>query len=192
MELFKLNLSNKSVVTLDEPAILRIPEFKRLLNRDRGSAGDVDGRKKYKALAEFTFIWYYCSFTSPIFDRSDKERFEESLKISGLVSSNIDADVHAAIAAYKKYTNVISLRLYQSALEGCNKLELHFKTIDFDTRNEATGNRENTPKDFISNIKQLKSALMELKELKELVKQDLSKEVKLRGNSKKGNREDPD
>ena len=33
---------------------------------------------------------------------------------------------------------------------------------------------------------------MELKELKELVKQDLSKEVKLRGNSKKGNREDPD
>jgi hypothetical protein len=191
MELFKLNLSNKSVVTLDEPAILRIPEFKRLLNRDRGSTGDVDGRKKYRAIAEFTFIWYYCSFTSPIFDRSDKERFEESLKISGLASSNIDADVHAAIAAYKKYTNVISLRLYQSALEGCNKLELHFKTIDFDTRNEATGNRENTPKDFISNIKQLKSALMELKELKELVKQDLSKEVKLRGNSKKGNREDP-
>lgn len=191
MELFTLDMSNKSVVVINKPEVLLIPEFKRLVNRDRGSEGDADGRKKFKALKEFTYIWYYCSFTSPIADWADSDRHLESLKISGLKDSNIDGDVKLAITAYKKYTNVISLRLYNSVLEGCNKLEQHFNSIDFEEEDEF-GKRKNNPKDFIANVKMLKSTFKELYEFKDLVKQDLSGKAKMRGNSKKGNREDPD
>lgn len=190
MELFTLDMSNKSLVVINKAEVLLIPEFKRLLSRDRGSEGDADGRKKFKAIKEFTYIWYYCSFTSPIFDWSDRDRHLEALKISTLKESNIDTDVDAAIIAYKTYTNVISLRLYTSVLEGCNKLEKHFSSIDFEEEDEF-GKRKNNPKDFISNVKMLKSTFKELNEFRDMVKQDLAGKTKMRGNSKKGNREDP-
>jgi hypothetical protein len=190
MELFTLDMSNKSLVVINKAEVLLIPEFKRLLSRDRGSEGDADGRKKFKAIKEFTYIWYYCSFTSPIFDWSDRDRHLEALKISTLKESNIDTDVDAAIIAYKTYTNVISLRLYTSVLEGCNKLEQHFSSIDFEEEDEF-GKRKNNPKDFISNVKMLKSTFKELNEFRDMVKQDLAGKTKMRGNSKKGNREDP-
>jgi len=190
MELFTLNLSNKSTVSINEPAVMRIPAFKRLINRDRGSVGDADGRKKYKALKELTFIWYYCDFKSPLADRGDKERWVESLKIAELEDADIDGDVNSGIDAYKKLTDVISLRLYRAALEGCNKLEQHFNTIDFEERDEM-GRAYHSPQSFLKNIKELKTTFENLREFRDMVKQDLAGKTKMRGNSLKGNREDP-
>lgn len=191
-DLFTLNLQSKSVIEINKVEVMAIPEFKRLVQRDRGSDGDHDGRKKYRALKELTFVWYYCSFKSPISHYEDKKRYDESLRIAGLTDSNVDGDVKRAIEFSKKYySNILSHSLYVSAVNACNKLKEYFDGIDF-TEEDDFGKRKHEPKDFISNIKNLRIALEELTKMKEMVNKELSGAIKVRGDNKRGNREDPD
>lgn len=39
--------------------------FKAVLERDKGSDGDHDGRKKFKAFKEFFYVWWLCDVRSP-------------------------------------------------------------------------------------------------------------------------------
>ena len=59
-KLFTMDANLK--VELNKAELLLIPEFSALIRRDRGSEGDHDGRKKFHARKEFTFI-YFLIFT---------------------------------------------------------------------------------------------------------------------------------
>lgn len=49
---------------LDKDYLRGIPEFKAILERDRGSKGDADGRKKFRAWKEFMYLYIVSSFYS--------------------------------------------------------------------------------------------------------------------------------
>jgi hypothetical protein len=51
-------------LVLDRDYLRGIPEFKVILERDRGSKGDADGRKKFRAWQEFMYIYIVSSFYS--------------------------------------------------------------------------------------------------------------------------------
>ena len=53
------------LLVLAKEELRNIAPFKAILERDKGSDGDHDGRKKYKAFKEFYYIWYVCDVRSP-------------------------------------------------------------------------------------------------------------------------------
>ncbi len=71
---------NLLVVTNDfdvsvSPEALELKAFKALVTRDKGSKGDADGRKKYRAKKEFAFIYHMVSADSPYsgFEKSKRQ-----------------------------------------------------------------------------------------------------------------------
>lgn len=53
---FRFFKIENDMFVIDNEEVRTIPEFKRLLERDRGTKGDIDGRKKYRAWKEFKYI----------------------------------------------------------------------------------------------------------------------------------------
>lgn len=53
------------LLELDKEELRNVAPFKALLERDKGSDGDHDGRKKYKAFKEFYYTWWLVCVRSP-------------------------------------------------------------------------------------------------------------------------------
>jgi hypothetical protein len=51
-------------IVINKIEILTIESFKTILRRDKGSPGDVDGRKKLKAFREFAYIYHMADYKS--------------------------------------------------------------------------------------------------------------------------------
>lgn len=53
------------ILVLAKEELRNVPVFKTILERDKGSDGDHDGRKKFKAFKEFFYVWWLCDVRSP-------------------------------------------------------------------------------------------------------------------------------
>jgi hypothetical protein len=60
----KLFTYSEGKLSLDREEILLYPALKRILDRDKGSPGDSDGRKKLQAWKDFTYIYLICDYAS--------------------------------------------------------------------------------------------------------------------------------
>ena len=56
-------------IRLSRAEIGMYKEFSAILRRDRGSEGDIDGRKKFKALRDFFYIYLVCDYRSALINR---------------------------------------------------------------------------------------------------------------------------
>src|SRR5678815_2146467 len=101
MRLFEIDEASQSVM-LNKPWIYLIPEFDVLLKRDKGSPGDTQARRKLKATREFTYIYFFKDFSSPLRDWETKERHDEALRYASLTDKDIDDKVKEAIEMYEK------------------------------------------------------------------------------------------
>lgn len=186
-ELFTLN--NEYVVELNREWISTIEEFKVLLRRDRGSKGDADGRKKLQVQREFTFIYHYCDFKSQFREYPEHERWQEAMRNAGLDDKDIDDAVKAAIDRYKSFQETRSLKIINSAFIGIDKLREYFEDVDL-TEKDLNDRLVNDSKKLSSNIKDVAGLLKGLTELEEMVKAELEEKTRIRGDAKRGNRED--
>lgn len=147
-ELFVLN-PDTLLVEINKPWITTIKEFRKLVVRDKGSKGDIDGRKKLRATKEFTFIYHFVSYKSEFENYSETERAEQSRINAELEDSfdyRKDEDLVLAIKKYKDLQDSPALRLLTEAKEGLhlsNKvirnirkaLETQLEATDFDQIN---------------------------------------------------------
>lgn len=76
MEVFTVNSDGKVSIN---PPIRTIEVFKKIISRDRGSEGDSDGRKKYKAMKDLSFIYFMEDPRSPYMHYPESERFNRIL-----------------------------------------------------------------------------------------------------------------
>lgn len=93
------------VLVINKDYVRGIPEFRTILERDRGSKGDQDGRKKFKAFKEFFYIYMVASlFSYPNKGGyNDKAVHEAGIKEAQLEDNyKPDAEVRAAIEKYKR------------------------------------------------------------------------------------------
>lgn len=82
------------VLTLNREEIRGVPQFRALLERDKGSKGDADGRKKLMAFKDFYYMWLMYSFNSLVAGiNSDKERHTKALRYLGLNPEIEDIDL---------------------------------------------------------------------------------------------------
>lgn len=93
------------ILIIDKTETRAIPEFRAILERDKGSKGDVDGRKKYRAFKEFYYIYLIADYESWISrgGYNDKEKHKLAIKDTGLEDNfKADDEIKAAINKYSE------------------------------------------------------------------------------------------
>lgn len=125
MGLFRLE---NGLLTIDKDEVRAIPEFKTILERDRGSKGDADGRKKFKAFKEFLYIYWMADLESWIGrgGYTEKEKHKLAVKESELEEDwKADEAIRIAIAKYSS-TQLAML----PALDTLNSILTGLRTVD--------------------------------------------------------------
>lgn len=110
-------------LVLAKEEIRAVSEFKSILDRDKGSDGDHDGRKKHRAFKEFFYIWWVCDIKSPgtRAGYNDKELHLQGIKEARLESDyKPDKVIKDAISYYKDNQNemLVSSSAVSSLIKG--------------------------------------------------------------------------
>lgn len=114
MGFFKID---QGLLVLDKEEIRGIPEFQKILVRDKGSDGDATGRNKAMAFKEFYYIWYKCDLESPGNNQGyDAKTLDETAKREARLPENWKADkvINDACEKYKEDTPVELILLNSS------------------------------------------------------------------------------
>lgn len=94
---------------VNRPEAKKIKEFALLFDRDKGSEGDSDGKKKRIANAEIFMIYLICDVRSSIYNLPYDERLIEAKKISCINERwKVDKQWLEAIEKYKEFFELSS------------------------------------------------------------------------------------
>lgn len=189
MQLFETGADFK--VQLNKEWLLLIPQFKRLVWRDRGSKNDVDGRKKYQTIRELTFIYHFTDPRSPIENIEDLfERREKALQYAELTEKDIDAAVVEAMEEYEYLLDlsVPTLALLRSVKGTLTKLKSFFDNINFNSTDKQ-GKLLYAPESHIKNVVALGKLHKEVMAFEEIVLAELKAQKQARGKMELGDRE---
>lgn len=219
VELFKIDTATR-LVDLNKEWIGTIKEFRKILSRDRGSKGDMDGKRKLQATKEFTFIFHFCDYASKFDNYSEVDKLAQCIANAELPQDfdfKKDEDLVLAMSRYKSMQESAALKLLNEAKEGLHsahkvirKVRTHLETqlekIDLDELNieEEVEQEDGKKKKLASPISKITTALTELikltnlvgpaltaiREMEEEVKKELGDKTQLRGGKAKGERED--
>lgn len=191
MTLFDFD-DNDYTVKLNKTWIRLVPEFDAIMKRDKGSAGDYDGRLKLWAKKRFSYMYFYLDFQSPLYNWEDDERQAESMRYAGLVLKDIQADYMVeAIARYKRIQEELSrsLKTLRAVNKGLSQLDNYFENIDF-SLTDKQGKVMYTASDYVKNIAMLNKAYDELNKFEKRVMAELTEKGGIRGTAVKGDREE--
>jgi hypothetical protein len=214
MKLFELDPATR-LVNLNKEWISTIREFKKLITRDKGSEGDADGRKKLRAIREFTFIYHFCDYRSKFVNYSEQDKYVECLRNAELpVELDIekDPDFLSAIMRYKSLQEVPALKVLNELKETLHSahrvvkklrdnLEVQLTKIDLVPDNndeEETSSRKKDPIVVLTNsltavmdiANRIPASIKAIEEQEEKVRKELGEENMVRGDAKLGIREE--
>lgn len=176
MNLF--SIENGIVIPFPETTI--ISPFKEIWERDTT-------RKKDIATKEYAYIEFSCSYkkSNPYIGYPEDVRGKKI--IEGLFKDNPDwlpdELVTQGIAAYKDFQNQASpsIRFYEAALTGVEKLQEYYLNLDMKKVNKQ-GTPVNKPSDVARGLSLTGAVLQNLENLRERVEQELFESNKVRGN----------
>jgi len=194
-------LNKYRVVDLDKEWISTIKEFKKILTRDKGSKGDIDGRKKLQATREFTFIYHYCDYASKFSNYSEDDKLKACQLNADLPDDfdyTKDEDIVAAVKKYRDLQETPALKMLAEAREGLHSahkvirkiryyLEEELANLDFSNiieEDEEEGKNKKKKVDPVTKLtvslqnlmkltNEVAPALKTIKELEEEVKLEL-------------------
>lgn len=193
IDLFEIGENN--MATLNKPWITLIPEFRRLLARDKGGPGDGSGKYKKQAQREFTFIYLMYDFRSPYENWALDKREQQALADAGIERGRMmsDGDLWEAITKYKKLLDEasVSLKSYRKHRNAAEDLDNHIEFMDLNERT-ATGAKVYSIKEKQEAINGMPKVHDTLRKWEQSVKEELSGDMGLRGDAVKGEDEDPD
>lgn len=114
------------------PECRTISAYNRLLTRDRGSKGDNDGRKKYIATKELSYVYFMTDYRSPfVLGYSESERSKKVISRLSLPEGwKPDIEVKEAIRVYSEDQDTITMKSLtetREALFVCRDLVKHLR-----------------------------------------------------------------
>lgn len=166
MDWLRVNSEGELEFVMQEVKI--VPEVQELLtlkyNKDR--KGDMDGRKKLRALSELKYVYLMYSPKSPYRDYiTEKERLEEAKKDCGFSEHWVESpELKLAIEKFLKGNpnkTTKSIKIIEKFLD---KFSTHLENIDLNERN-STGGIIHDPGKVMSTLEKLPSFLKTLEEL---------------------------
>jgi len=147
--------------------VLGIPAFKDLYERDK-----TKGKKV--AYKEISYVTFLCDNTTDNmyrgYDESDRERI---LKRDFIRDKNWKPDklILDAIKKFKELQRTATSKLYESALNGANKLAGYFTNVNFDDLDED-GKPLHSAKELAQNLSAVGNIVKSLKQLEAVVRQE--------------------
>lgn len=194
MRLFELD--DYSEVKINKPWIVMIPEFKVLWDRDKASKSKVtDGhgvRIKAKAMKEFTFIYFFVDFSSPIRDWEEGERRREALYYAKLEDKDVDDKLMIAVEKYRQLMleGARSLRTYRALLKTQDSFDAYFENLDLTETSKRTGELLNTPDKVAATVARMAEMHKTIKNFAVLVEEELTQaQSTIRGVAEMGDQE---
>jgi hypothetical protein len=126
MKIFDVDEKDRVIVS---PEVKGIKWIRRIIEKDKGSPGDHDGRKKYLATKELLYVYHMCDIASIY------SRLPENIRESEVIDSldlpkgwRPDEIVKEACAKYSQYKETVSERTLK---EIKRTLEASVDTIQF-------------------------------------------------------------
>ena len=188
MKFFVYDHVNEDIV-INEESVLLIREFAALYDLKRNiTTSDKTGKKRTRAFKEFKFLFLFFDWSSPYFQYSDQDKYNESLADSGLTAQEFEDPVFKA--ACKKYDELqnssLEIRLLKAAMLAVENQIYYLEHIDLQERDEVTGKPIFKSKDLIAEIKGSKDIITGLRDLELQVKKGEESENNLRGGAEVG------
>lgn len=153
------------LLVINKDYVRGIPEYKIILERDKGGKGDNDGRKKLRAWKEFYYIKIVADrFAFPAMSGlNERETHVCGIKESGLEENFKPDDViKAAINKYKELQDLLTptINTVQSILQGlrltstvCKNMVKNIEaTIELNENNKAKKLEEGQPIDLAADL----------------------------------------
>ena len=185
------------MVTLNKEWLSTVPQFRRLLARDKGGVGDGSGKYKKQATREFTYIFHLLDFHSPLENYPKDKRKQMALEFADLKGKERDVDnddeLQDAIEIYQELldNSSTSLQTFRAMKNARNAMDNYLNTVDFTERGDK-GILVHSVKQVQDNIIGMPKAQAALDEMEEKVKQEMMDTFEMRGGAEKGYSEDPD
>lgn len=180
-----------STLEFDEPTILLVNEFAKLMELDRNKCTeDPKGTLRKRAFRELTYIYLAINWRSPYADYSEQERHQEALKDAKMTEKEFnDPDFREACRKYRKLQESNrSIKMLNAAQNTVDKFIDYFNNIDPEERDPITGKPIFKVKDIMAEISSLDKVLDELKILEGQVKKEMEEESSLRAGATDGYR----
>lgn len=180
--------SNK--IVLNEPEILLVKEFADLWNDERNKCQeDPDGHLKLRVFKELLYIYMAIDWGAPGSKSTPAERREEAVRDSGLTEEELKDPIF--LAACKKYQQLqdnssVLGKLVETYTNNIHKMRVFIESIDYDERNQMTGQPIFKIKDTLVEMQQIAKAIDALQELQEKYKEEQQNETGLRGDTAPG------
>lgn len=193
--LFELGENN--MVSLNKLWISTIPQFRRLLARDKGGPGDGSGKYKKQATREFTYMFHLLDFHSPLENYSKVKRKQMAMEFAGMPDKETeldnDPDLQDAIEMYKELieNSSSSLQTLRAMKYARHAMDEYLETVNFTAKDEQ-GRLVHSVKIVQDNIIGMPKAQAALDEMEEKVKREMLDTFEMRGGADKGVAEDPD
>lgn len=190
-------LGDNNMVTLNKEWISTIPQFRRLLARDKGGPGDGSGKYKKQATREFTYMFHYLDFHSPLENYPKAKRKQMALEFADLrgKENSVDNDVELqdAIEMYKDLleNSSISLQTLRAMRHARQAMNDYLEGVDF-TKTDKNGQLVHSVKSVNDNIIGMPKSQTAMDEMEEKVRQEMLDTFEMRGGAEKGVDEDPD
>lgn len=178
-----------STLEFDEPTILLVSEFAKLMELDRNKCTeDPKGTLRKRAFRELTYIYLAINWRSPYADYSEQERHQEALKDAKMTEKEFnDPDFREACRKYRKLQESNrSIKMLNAAQNTVDKFIDYFNNIDPEERDPLTGKPIFKVKDIMAEISSLDKVLDELKILEGQVKKEMEEESSLRAGATDG------
>lgn len=174
-------------VSLEREELELIPAFKPLftLNYNK-QAGDIDGRKRSRVTAEFTYMWFMHSYKTPYREYSEKERHTEAL-LTAKLDPNYEFSTEYKIAEkeYLRLTATRILRLIQAGDKAVDRLREYLEMVDFNERKD-NGDMMHKPTEVIKIISDLDKVADGLESLANRQKREQQEFASTRGAQEPG------
>ena len=171
-------------VTISPKALL-VPEFRTLWDRD-------DSKDKDKALQELAYVYYLSDFKSPYLLSLDLSIVADTVAKDFMRDESYipDEKVEEAINKYKELQITPSMRLLKASLTTVNRLTDYLEEVDLSERDDKN-KPIYKPSDITNSLKSIGGIVESLTKVRDLVEKEITQSGTLRGQRRKGNREDP-
>jgi hypothetical protein len=172
-----------------------MPPFNKILVRDKGSKGDVDGRKKKQATKELAFVWFWANPVSPYYEYDLDQKTFKIKRAVGLDDSwKMDNAVTEAIDFYisEFIENKFALRTLNSNINAINKTNQFLDDFQYSERDDKNKPLY-TPAMITTAVKNCTATLLAVEATRERVLKSMSMvPEKAKGGHDKGDDEDPE
>jgi len=167
------------------PQALEIPELKVIWDTDKT-------KDKSKAVTKLSYIYFLCDFKSPYVLSVPPESLKSTVGRDFMKDEDYEPDVKMilAIKKYRELQRTPSMGLLEASTTTIHKLSSYLRSVDL-TERDKSGKPLYKPSDVTNALKSIGGIVESLSKVREQIEKETIKKGVLRGQRKKGNREDP-